>query len=75
MVFGDFDQITDKANFLSKCSIKYAPATCVGKFNTPTNLQNTTRFKKRCFSKALLRTKLVFKLCYLEENGCQFYYE
>ena len=40
MVFGDFDQIADKTNFLSKCSIKYAPTTCVGKLNTPTNLQN-----------------------------------
>ena len=35
---------------------------------------NTTRFRKRCFSKALLSTKLALKLSYLEENGCHFYY-
>ena len=41
---------------------------------SPIGKINTTRFKKRCFSKALLRTKLALKLSYLEENGCQFYY-
>ena len=41
----------------------------------PVSQNNTTRFRKICFSKALLHSKFALKLSYLDENGYPFYYQ